>query len=387
MRKRMGRKALFIFPALVLASVFGAAARGGPEAEEPEVSGAGRKLVFPALVWTRPLPEEITCVDMAEKTGQVVASTSHKVYSFSTGPGADWTFGGGKGIKHIDDLAINRQGTRIMFQSDTKKKRATQSMDLTIHMLDKEGNELWKKKNPYRYQDAVLSPSGKYIVIGELMAASTKLFDDNLNLLWTKPVQFWYVAFDPGERFLFDGEGGILYTLPDGKSAWDFGRYTRILSVSDDAEYVMTSYYRAPGSSERMFLMARKALKKIELSGKGGCVSPDGAYMAYVSSDNKLLVYRTKEVLTSGVKDLPPLFEAKMIKPWAMNLARDNRTLFVMGKDSSITSAMMLVDLEKMKKAWEKPVANSLRTALTTEDNREVLVKYGPKMLKMYKSY
>jgi len=376
-------KTAALLPAVILAASICALSNAK---DEKSVSSPGKALVFPALEWTRTFPDKITGMDMAEKTGDLVVGTNEKVYCFRRGPDAKWTAGRGKGWKHLDDLGISWDGKRVMFQTDVKKKKHTEAMNLTMHMYDAQGAELWEKPNPWRYQDAMLSPSGRYIIIGEMLHGGAKVMDNNLNMLWQKDMQFWYLAFDPLERYIFDGEGGILYTM-EGEQVWDFGRYTRILSVSDNAEYVMTSYYRTGADEQRMFLMGRLALKKIELSGSGGCVSPDGTYTAYVNSDKKLVVYRTKELLAHGAKDLPPLFSAGFIKPWNMNLSRDNKSLFVHGRESALSSGMMLVDLTKMQKAWAKPVADSIRTTLLTEDNKLLAVKWTDRAVKMYQCW
>ena len=128
-------------------------------------------------------------------------------------------------------------------------------------------------------------------------------------------------------------------------------------------------------------------LKTIELSGTGGCVSPDGTLAAYVNSDGKLVVYRTLELMEAGADSLPPLFKTGFKKPWNMQISRDNRSLFLMGEESELSSVMMLVNLETMKTAWKKPVASDLRIALPTEDNQEVVIKSAWNTLMKFKCY
>jgi len=165
------------------------------------------------------------------------------------------------------------------------------------------------------------------------------------------------------------------------------GAYTKILSVADNADYVMTQYFRTTQAAERIFLIGRTALKKIELQGTGGCVSPDGLLTAYVNADKKLVVYRTLELLEGGGQDLPPLFKDGFIRPYSIQISRDNRSLFVMGLKSGLRSVMTLVDLEKMKTAWEKPVDGSLRVAIPTEDNRYVLLEPDERTIMKFQCY
>lgn len=358
--------------------------------EKPSISGPA-KMAYPLLLWRRSFPEEIKGVVIARKSGQVAAHTMSKVYYFQEAkfkaPGdAAWTAGLGKSWKHIEGLNISQDGNMVLFQTDVKKKTGTEALNLTIHLMDGEGRVVWQKPNPYRYEKTLLSPSGQYIMIGDVFHADMKCHDHNLVALWQAEIPYWYMAFDPLERFIFDGEGGILYTIK-GEQIWDFGPYTKILSVSDNAEYVMSKYYRSIKSAQRMFLMGRLVLKKIELAGSGGCISPDGSLSAYVNSEKKLVVYRTRELLEAGGPSIRPLFRTGFIKPWTIQISRDNRTLFVMGQEAALSSVMMLVNLEKMKTIWKRPVSENLRIALPTEDNREVVVKSGPTMLKKLRCY
>jgi hypothetical protein len=389
MKSRSLKTAALFFVASALIVLFigyGSPGVAQGDAEE-KVTRPGSRLVFPALVWTRIFPGELTGVAIARNTGEVAALTKSKVYYFrGDSPNPTWTAGEGEGWKLSQDLYISRDGRRVLFQTDTKKKRTTETKSLTMHLFDGEGNRQWDKPNPFRYQNAMLSPSGKYILVGEMMHGGSKCYDDNLNLLWEKNIWFWYVAFDPLEHFIFDGEGGVLYTI-DGDQVWNFGAHTLILSVSDDAEFVMSKYYRTVGTSQRMFLMGRLALKKIELAGTGGCVSPDGLFTAYVNDDKKLVVYRTREVLEAGGRELAPLYETRFVKPWSMNISRDNRTLFVMGQESALRWVIMLVDLTSMKTAWKKTVEDTLRIALPTDDNRYVVIKPVYNSLVKYRCY
>jgi len=339
---------------------------------------------YPRQVWSRVFPANLTGAAVARKTGAVAASTADKVYYFTDSATPVWT--AGEDWKSVDSLGINGSGDRVLFQTDVKPRKSTEAMNYTLRLYDGEGAEMWAKPNPGRYQRAMLSPSGKHILIGEHWHPGVSLYDDNLNLLWKKSIQFWSLAFDPLERFLFDGEGGQLYSI-EGERVWDFGAGARILSVSDNAEFVLTRYYKTARGGQRIFLTSRTALKRVELEGTGGAVSPDGSLTAYVNLDKKLVIYRTRELLESGPGDLPPLFETGFIRPWVIQLARDNRSLFVMGEESARRSVMMLVDLARMKTAWKKSVAADLRVALPDENNRRVVLQTSDKTLVKFECY
>ena len=356
------------------------------EAKAESGQGIGKGVGYPQVVWTKVFSEEVKGVALAKKTGAVVANTLTRVYYFQDNVRPLWSAGEGQNWKHVEGLGISGDGNRVLFQTDLMPKVHTEGMNFTVHLLDGAGKELWAKPNPYRWEKTLLSPSGKYILFGEQFHPSLKLHDDNLNLLWHKNIQIWYVAFDPLEHFIFDGEGGQLYTL-QGEPTWDFGAYTKVLSVSDDAEYVMTQFYRSVQAFQRIFLIGRLDLKKIELSGTGGCVSPDGALTAYVNSDKQLVIYKTAELLEAGGPKIKPLFKTDFVQPWVIQLGRGNQSLFVLGKKSELASVIMLIDLAKMKKVWERPVDDSLRLALPTEDNQMVVIQQDPKVLLKLKSF
>ncbi|MFO8056830.1 MAG: hypothetical protein R6V10_06010 [bacterium] len=377
--RRYHLSALLIIAAVVL--LLGFFAVHGDE--KPAISGKGKSLVYPKSEWAKLFPAEIEGVDLARKTGEVVAATHKKVYFFRDSASPEWT---ARGWEHVQDLHISNDGKAIFFQTDDKPKKRTESMDLTMRLYNNKGERMWEKPNPRNYVKALLSPAGNYILTGEMMHLGVRAYDRNLNRLWKKQIQFWYLEFDPLEKFVFDGQGGRLYTIK-GKKVWEFDKATQILSVSDNAEFVLARHYASAKSRNRMFLNARKALKKQELAGTGGCVSPDGTYTAYVNEEENLVVYRTRELLENGPDSLPPLFETGIQKPWSINLARDNRSLYIMGKKSRLSSVMMLVDLDNMEKAWEKTVKSDIRTALPTENNRQVAVKTRDNTLTMYSCY
>lgn len=383
------RKAMAIFSATVLAAllllIFSPTLSAGDDDKEPKISRPGAGLAFPKLIWSRAFPDDLVGVAVAKQTGDVAALTKNKLYYFKgDSPDPAWT--AGDGWKHAQDLGLSWDGRMVLAQSDTSPKKTTEGLNLTMNLYDGSGRVIWQKPNPYRYQNAMLSPSGKYILMGEVMHHGVKCFDDNLNQLWVRDIQFWSITFDPLEHYVFDAEVGLLYTA-GGEQVWNMGAYARILSVSDDADLVMTQYFRTKESGQRLFLIGRTQARKIELAGAGGCVSPDGLFCAFVNAERKLVVFRSRELMEAGGQGIPPLFETSFTKPWAMQISRDNLSLFAMGEVSQLKSVMTLVDLDKMKTAWEKPVEDSLRVALPTEDNRYVLVKPNERAVIKYRCY
>jgi hypothetical protein len=362
---------------VVLALAGGAVA--GEDQERLSLTG------FPRETWSRTFSAEVKEAAIAVHTGEVVACTESMVYYFRDRAQPAWTAGEGQDWKHVADLGIGWDGRRVLFQTDRKPRLSTEGMTLTVHFFDGEGKESWQKPNPYRYESCLLSPSGRYLAFGEEMAPGLKLYDENLNPLWQKPIKFWHLRFDPTEKYLFDGEGGILYTL-EGAQVWDAGPYARVLSVSDEANYLMTQYFRTVSSGQSIFLLGRREFKKIELRGAGGCVSPDGLLSAYVTIAGRLEVYKTAELLAAGAQ-AKPLFTAAFKKPWMMQIGRDNRTLLTLGAESDNRSVLMLADLVAMKIGWKKTVDPAVRLARPTENNDQVAVRTDPRTLLKYRCY
>ncbi len=332
---------------------------------------------FPAIVWKLVLPEPISGIDMAEETGHAVVGTESKLIYMKDGPGPEWTAGPGKGWKYLRDPAVSRDGTRVFFQTDDKRKKTTEKLDLTVRMHDGQGNELWARPNPYKNKFATLSPEGGYIAFGEPIHQGVWIHDSKMEKLWgNEHMQYWSIAFDAEDKYFFDGQGGILYTV-EGKQVWDFGPRTRVLSVSDNAEYILTSYYITLKTGTTMFLMGRLDLKKIVLKGTGGRVSPDGSLTAYVNGEGELAVYNTAELLGMGPDKLRPLYKRPFKRPWYMNIGRDNRTLFVLGEEDEKSSAMLFIDLEAREERWREPVGDQVKVADARDDNSEVLVRTG----------
>ena len=347
--------------------------------------GIGSLRAGPRENWRKSFPAEVTGVAVAALTGEVVASTEEQVFLFRGSGDPAWTVGSGQGWKHVEGLGINRDASRIVFQTDLKPRQSTEDMNLAIHLLDGQGKELWQKPNPGRFESIMMSPTGKYLLTGEVFRPGLKFFDADLNRRWEKPLQFWCLRFDPTEKYLLDGEGGKLFTV-EGAQVWDFGPWTRVLSVSDGAGYVMTQYFRTVRAAQSIFLSGRRELKKIELKGTGGCLSPDGSLAAYVSVSGKLQVFATSELLDAG-ESARPLFSMAFKKPWMMQIGRDNRTLLALGAESDERSALLLLDLAGRRVTWEKEVDPSLRTAFAPEDNREVTLQTDPRTLVNYRAW
>jgi hypothetical protein len=354
--------------------------KGVPEKKKLSLRG------FPRAAWRESFPGKIEGLHLARKSGDVLVHTHKRVWYYDSSGKILWKQGEDRGWKYIAGSGVSDDGQRILFQVNLEPKVATNLLELDVYYLDQEGHLLWVKDNPYRYNSSQLSPSGHYILFGDPLEKLLKVHDQNLNPLWQKDLYLWYISFDPKEHFLFDAVEGLLFNL-EGRQVWDVGGFSRILSVSDDAEVILTQRFLGRESTQDMYLVARTALKKVVFSGLGGCVSPDGSLLALVGPDGNLKVYRTQEVLTADIKELPPLFQCPFLRPSLLNFSRDNTTLLVFGKENQFQTRLMLVGLSENKVLWKEGLEDTIKPPLVTEDNRLILIKRDPTTIDMLIAY
>jgi hypothetical protein len=146
------------------------------------------------------------------------------------------------------------------------------------------------------------------------------------------------------------------------------------LSVSDNAEEVLSARFLGTQPQSALFLVSRTALKKVPLIGNSGAVSPDGSLIAYANGAHQILVYRTAELFSAG-PELKPIFTVGFEKPMLMNISRDNRSLFVFGQENQMRWVLMLVWLPEQKVLWREGVQDVVRDVKVTEDNRWIVYK------------
>ena len=356
--------------------------------------GAGRKQPdqdqtphdsWPQVDWRESFPEEIQGFDLARRTGEVVVHSDRHVWYYNAEGKLAWKMGEGKGWQYLGSAGISWDGQRVLFQSNLEPRRHTNLLNLDVYLVDGSGNLEWVKKNPYRYNTSKFSPSGRYILFGDPLEKTTKVYDQNLNLLWQKELYLWYVIFDPAEQFLFDSVTGLLFDL-QGRQVWDLGGNNRVLSVSDRAEVVLAARFLGLQPASDLFLISRTALKKVPLQGSAGCVSPDGSLLAYANGDHQIVVYRTPELFSAG-PELKPIFTVGFAKPLLMNLSRDNRSLFVFGQENQFQTVLMLVWLPEQKVRWKEGVQDTVQEVKVTEDNRGIVYQKDKNTLVKLRGY
>jgi len=366
MEKIKARSRWMIALAIVGAVLVGAGRKESDQDKAPRGN-------WPKVAWRETFLEEIQGFDLARRSGEVVVHSNHHVWYYNAEGKQAWKMGEGKEWKYIGGAGISWDGQRVLFQTNLEPRRSTNLLNLDVCLADAAGNLEWVKKNPYRYNTTRFSPSGRYILFGDPIEKTTKVHDQNLNLLWQKEIYLWYVVFDPVEHFVFDSLSGLLFDL-EGRQVWDLGGNNRILSVSDNAEEVLSARFLGTQPQSALFLVSRTALKKVPLIGNSGAVSPDGSLLAYANGAHQILVYRTAELFSAG-PDLKPIFTVGFEKPMLMNISRDNRSLFVFGQENQMRWVLMLVWLPEQKVLWREGVQDVVRDVKVTEDNRWIVYK------------
>lgn len=341
---------------------------------------------YPRAMWRESFPQEIKGSCLARKSGDVLIHTYEKVWLFDSSGKLVWKQGDGRGWKYIAGAGISEDGRKAIFQVNLEPKIATNLLELNVYCIDREGTLLWAKNNPYRYNLSQLSPGGNYIIFGDPIEKLIKVHDQGLNLLWQKELYLWYIDFDPKENFLFDAVEGLLFDMK-GRQLWDMGGQGRILSVSEDAEVILTQKFLGRESTRDMQLISRTALKKVMLEGFGGCVSSDGSLAAIVNSKGWIQVFRTKEILEGGLEGLPPIFQYEFLSAELMNFSDDNKSLLVFGKETQYKTRLLLAGLSENKVLWMESFEDSVKPPQVTRDNRLILFMRDPNTVEMFAAY
>ncbi len=376
---------VIVFASFLLVTLF--CSHVTPRAKETDLTRKKLTLKgFPRAIWRESFIDEVRYFHLAFKSGDVLVYTNNYVWLYDSSGKLLWKQGEGRDWKYITGGGISDDGRKIIFQVNLEKKVATNLLDMDMYYLDREGKLIWVKDNPYRYNQSQLSRTGKYILFGDPIEKNVKVYDQNLNHLWERELYLWYISFDPMENFLFDAHGGLLFNM-EGRQVWDVGGLARILSVSDNAEVIISQRFLGRKTTSEMYIVGRVALKKVVLNGAGGCVSPDGSLVAVVTDDTKLKVYRTQELFTSSPEQLPPIFQCDFLKADVLNISRDNMTVLVFGKENMYQRTLMLVGLNQNKVLWKESFPDHIKKVYLTENNKYILVKQDPTTIEMFQAY
>jgi hypothetical protein len=336
------------------------------------------------LVFKESWKEDLKGVYLATSTGDVLVHTEQWVRFYDVN---------GKLVWKKDDLnfvtggGVSREGDLIIYQSSPVPKTGQlTTLDLTVHILNHQGDEVLSKPNPYRYFNTLLSPKGTYIVFGEATAKKIYVYDKNLNPLWERETYLWYIGFDPDERFLFDSVSGMLLNT-DGRRVWELPAGQKFLGISSGAEVVLSQPFLTIGSGRnKLYLTNRVSLEQVILDGYCAGVSYDGSLIAYQGLDRKVLVYRTRELFEKekGRGEANPVWSLDINLAKLLQFSRDAQSLFIYGETSQKYGKAIFIDLNSGKKLWDKEWFSPLLKYVLSEDNRFFLAQTDSRSIEYY---
>lgn len=336
------------------------------------------------LVFKESWKEDLKGVYLATSTGDVLVHTEQWVRFYDVN---------GKLVWKKDDLnfvtggGVSREGDLIIYQSSPVPKTGQlTTLDLTVHILNHQGDEVLSKPNPYRYFNTLLSPKGTYIVFGEATAKKIYVYDKNLNPLWERETYLWYIGFDPDERFIFDSVSGMLLNT-DGRRVWELPAGQKFLGISSGAEVVLSQPFLTIGSGRnKLYLTNRVSLEQVILDGYCAGVSYDGSLIAYQGLDRKVLVYRTRELFEKekGRGEANPVWSLDINLAKLLQFSRDAQSLFIYGETSQKYGKAIFIDLNSGKKLWDKEWFSPLLKYVLSEDNRFFLAQTDSRSIEYY---
>jgi len=336
------------------------------------------------LVFKESWKEDLKGIYLATSTGDVLVHTEQWVRFYDVN---------GKLVWKKDDLnfvtggGVSREGDLIIYQSSPVPKTGQlTTLDLTVHILNHQGDEVLSKPNPYRYFNTLLSPKGTYIVFGEATAKKIYVYDKNLNPLWERETYLWYIGFDPDERFIFDSVSGMLLNT-DGRRVWELPAGQKFLGISSGAEVVLSQPFLTIGSGRnKLYLTNRVSLEQVILDGYCAGVSYDGSLIAYQGLDRKVLVYRTRELFEKekGRGEANPVWSLDINLAKLLQFSRDAQSLFIYGETSQKYGKAIFIDLNSGKKLWDKEWFSPLLRYVLSEDNRFFLAQTDSRSIEYY---
>jgi len=368
-----------IFAVLSLAILTGSGSFPAIADQPKDKEGPGKGLVF-----MESYPEEIKGVYLAGKTGEVLVQGEHFVKFYDVNGKLLWKK---DDLKFTTGAGVSQDGGVIIYQTSPVPKTGQITMlDLTIHILDHRGQEVLSKLNPYRYFTSILSPTGAYIVFGEVLAKKIYVYDRSMNPLWEREAYIWYIGFDPEEQFIYDSTSGMILNL-QGRRVWELSTGMKFLGISSQAEVVLSQPFLTIGQNRnKIYLTNRVSLEQVILEGYCAGVSYDGGLVAYQGLDRKVQVWRTRELFekSQGRGTGSALWTGEIYLARLLQFSRDAQTLLIYGETSQKSGKALLMDLNRYKNLWNKEWFNPPAKYLASEENRFLLVETSPTGMEYY---
>jgi len=277
-------------------------------------------------------------------------------------------------FKYVCGGGVSRDGNSVLFQTSSTPKTQQTLLDLTVHLVDRAGKDVINQANPYRYFTSTLSPKGSYIVFGDPEAKKIYVLDRSLNPLWERETWLWYIGFDADEQFVFDSTLGLVLNN-QGRRVWELPSGTRPLSISRNADVLVSQRFLTAKNRNQIFLTGRNPAQQAIVEGYYATVSFDGSLAAYQGMDRKIQVYRTQELFDkiNAQKSASPLWTGDLYQVSLLQFSMDNSKLVIVGETSQKNVRVNEIDLGKGKNIWMKEWINSPPSYLVVSEDARYL--------------
>ncbi len=338
------------------------------------------------LVFFKTYKKELKGIYLARSSGDVLVHTTEWISLLDTTGKQLWKK---KGFKYVCGAGISRDGSIILFQTSSKPKTGPQTLlNLTVHIYNKNGEELISALNPYRYFNSVLSPKGNYIVFGDPVTKKIYVYDRNLNRLWERETYLWYIGFDPDEQFIYDSAFGLILNMK-GRRVWELPSGMKFLSISSGAEVVLSQPFLLLKSKNQIYLTNRVSLEQVIFTGLIATVSYDGSLVAYQDLAHRIWIWRTRDLIEhiKSRAQTTALGKIDFVPCKMLNFSLDDKTVFLYGISKQGVGYARLVRLLDMKTLWSKNWSKAPEKILVSEDNKFVLIQSGPFTIELYQLY
>jgi len=325
-------------------------------------------------------PSEVKGVFLAKSTGEVMAYGDEWVEYYDPEGKQLWKK---TGYKFICGAGVSDDGRTVLFQSSLAPKVQQTMLDLTVHVVERDGSEAVNQPNPYRYFTSILSSKGNYIVFGDPLAKKIFVYDRKLNLLWERETYLWHIGFDPEEQLIYDSALGMLLNL-QGRRVWELPSGAKFLSVSSGAEILLSQRFLTAKARNQIYLTSRTTAQEVILEGLCAGVSYDGSLTALENPERKVQVWRTKELFDKMSRgqtgEVKPVWSGDFYLARQLRFSEDNLRLFIYGETSQQSGRAEVIDLNKGRQVWEKDWINPPAFISASNDTHAMVSASGSQL-------
>lgn len=247
----------------------------------------------PTLKWKKEFKYEITSVDLAIETGDVILALNGREIILFDKQGNKRFHWGPRVDRNVGNVGISKDGRYFVFASGFTEEYAFRKnlqweADNRIHYFSGQTKkELWNIKygTPYIFPDglSLISEYGRFSIFN---AEGRKIFTND------QPLDIPSFKISPDSHYFALVRGSmqpLTLSRRDGTKLWERGRHDSVASISEGASYISTwpyslglSYTADPENTHKGTVYDRNGNKVLE---GFGILSGDGSKVAMLSPD------------------------------------------------------------------------------------------------------